>query len=95
MDMDAEFLVYLLSNTTVVNLSLEPLLSDCRNLMKTFLNCTVAHVLREMNRCADRLIRLEADLRSDHLILYNPPPMVEVLLTSDKAGHFCNRLVVS
>ena len=81
MDMDAEFLVYLLSNTTVVNLSLEPLLSDCRNLMKTFLNCTVAHVLREMNRCADRLIRLEVDLCSDHLILYNPPPVVEVLLT--------------
>ena len=81
MDMDAEFLIYLLSNTTVVNLSLEPLLSDCRNLMKTFLNCTVVHVLREMNRCADRLIRLEVDLRSDHLILYNPPPVVEVLLT--------------
>ena len=95
MDIDAEFLVYLLSNTIVVNLSLEPLLSDCRNLMKTFLNCTVAHVFREMNRCADRLIRLEADLHSDHLVLYNPSLVVEVLLTSDKAGHFCNRLVVS
>ena len=67
MDMDAEFLVYLLSNTTVVNLSLEPLLSDCKNLMKTFLNCTVAYVFREANRCADRLARLRADLHSNHL----------------------------
>ena len=55
-DMDAEFLVYLLSNTTVVNLSFEPLLSNCRNLMKTFLNCIVAHVFREANRCADILV---------------------------------------
>ena len=94
-NMDAEFLVYLLSNTIVVNLSLEPLLFDCRKLMKTFLNCTVAHVFREANRCADRLIRLEANLHSDHLILYNPPLVVEVLLASDKADHFCNRLVVS
>ena len=57
-DMDAEFLVYLLSNTTMVNLSLEPLLSDCKNLKKTFLNRTMTHVFREANRCADRLARL-------------------------------------
>ena len=92
--MDAEYLVYFLSNTSVVNLSLEPILSDCRNLMKMFLNCTVTHVFREANRCADRLARLGADLHSDHLILYNPPPVVEDLLASDKVDHFCNRLVV-
>ena len=69
-DMDAKFLVYLLSNSFVVNLSLEPLLSDYRNLMKTFLNCTVVHVCREVNRCAARLATLEVDLHSDHLILY-------------------------
>ena len=93
-DMDVEFLVYLLSNSSVVNLSPEPLLSDCRNLMKTFLNCIVAHVYREANRCADRLARLGADLHSDHLILYNPPPVVKDFLASDKAGYVCNRLVV-
>ena len=60
MDMDAEFLVYLLSNTIVVNLSLEHLLSNCKNLMKTFLNCTVVHVFLEANRCTDRLARLGA-----------------------------------
>ncbi|KAL0014884.1 hypothetical protein SO802_001953 [Lithocarpus litseifolius] len=93
-DINAKFLIYLLSNTNVVYLSLEPLLSDCRNLMKTFLNCAVVHVYREANRCADRLARLGADLHSDHLILYNPPPVVEDLLASDKAGFFGNRLVV-
>ena len=94
-DMDAEYLVYLLSNTTVVNLSLEPLLSYCRNLMKRFLNCIVAHVFREANRCADRLARLGADLHSNHLILYNPPLVVEAILAFDEANLCCNRLVNS
>ena len=40
-DLDAAFLVYLITNPSVVNLNLEPLLSDCRNLTKTFLNCLV------------------------------------------------------
>lgn len=94
-EMDAEFLVYLLSNLFVDNLSLEPLLSNCKNLMKTFPNYNVAHVYKEANRCADKLVRLGADLHSDHLIWYNPPLVVEELLASDKASHVCNRLVVS
>ena len=93
-DMNAEFLVYLLSNSSVVNLSLEPLLSDIRNLMRTFLNCTVAHVYMETNKCTDRLPRLETHLHLDHLILYNPPYVVEDHLTSDKVRHVCDRLVV-
>ena len=93
-DMNAEFLVYLLSNSSVVNLSLEPLLSDIRNLMRTFLNCTVVHVYMETNKCTDRLTRLETHLHLDHLILYNPPYVVEDHLTSDKVRHVCDRLVV-
>ena len=94
MDMDFEFLVYLLSNSSMVNLSLEPLLPDCRNMMKTFLNCFVVHVYREINMCADRLAGLGADLHSDYLILYNPSLVVEDLLVSDKVEYVCNRLVV-
>ena len=93
-DMNAEFLVYLLSNSSVVNLSLESLLSDIRNLMRTFLNCTVAHVYKKTNKCIDRLTRLEADLYSCHLILYNPPYVVEDHLISDKVRHVCDTLVV-
>ena len=46
-EMDAKFLVYLLSNLSVENLILEPLLFDYRNLMKTFPNYTIAHVYRK------------------------------------------------
>ena len=94
-EMDVEFLIYLLSNLSVDNLILEPLLTYCRNLMKTFPNCTVAYVYREANRCADKLVRMGVDLQSDYLILFNLPLVVEDLLASDKAGHVCNRLVVS
>lgn len=62
--------------------------------MKTFPNCNVAHVYREANRCANKLARLGVDFYSDHLILYNPPPVLEELLASDKVSYVCNRLVV-
>lgn len=93
-DLDAAFLVYLITNLTVVNLNLEPLLSDCRNLTKSFLNCLVKHVYREANSCVDRLAKIAANLYTDHFFLYNPPPVVVDLLVMDKAGHVCNRLIV-
>ncbi|KAK9983154.1 hypothetical protein SO802_032679 [Lithocarpus litseifolius] len=93
-DLDAAFLVYLITNPTVAQLNLEPLLSDCRNLTKAFSNCRVEHVYREANNCADKLAKMGADLYTDHLFLYNPPPVVVDLLLLDKAGHFCNRLIV-
>lgn len=66
-EMDVEFLVYLLSNLSTVNLILELLLIDCRNLMKNFTDCSVAHVYREANSYADKLARLGANLLSNYL----------------------------
>ena len=93
-DLDATFFVYLIINPTVVNLNLEPLLFDCRNLTKSFLNCLVKHVYRETNSYIDRLAKMTADLYTDHLFLYNPPPVVVDLLVMDKTGHVCNRVIV-
>ena len=72
-EMDADFIVYLVSNPSVVNLMLEPPLTDCRNLIKTFPNHTVTHVFKEANGCANYLARMGAELNHDfdvHL-LYN------------------------
>ena len=52
------------------------------------------YVYREANSCADRLARMGAELTSNHLFWCNPPPMVVDLLSMDKAGHECNRLIV-
>ena len=54
-EMYAEFIVHLVSSPSVVNLMLEPLFTNCRNLIKTFPNYSVAHVFREANSCANRL----------------------------------------
>ena len=65
--MDAEFLVFLVSNPFVVNLMLEPLLTDCKNLIQTFSNSLVVHVFREANSCADRLVRMGTEFIFDFL----------------------------
>ena len=96
--MDVEFIVHLVSNSSIVNLMLEPLLTDCRNLITTLPNHIVTHVFREANGYADYLARMGATLNHDfdvHL-LYNPPDVVVDLLTIEKVGAaYCNRLIVA
>ena len=70
-EMDADFIVHLVSSPSMVNLMLEPLLSDCRNLIKTFPNHSVAHVFREANCCADYLACMGVELNSNFQFLYN------------------------
>ena len=79
----------------MVNLMLESLLFECRNLIQTFPSSSVAHVFREANGCADRLARVGADLVViDFLFLFEPPDVVGEMLASDKVSIvFCNRLV--
>ena len=74
---------------------LEPLLNDCRNLIKTFPSCTVTHIFRKANRCADKLANMRATESTDFLLLYEPPPVVVDLLAFDKAKLFFNRMVVA
>ena len=94
-EMDAELIVQLVSRPSMVNLMLEPLLSERRNLIQTFPSSSVAHVFREANGCADRLARMGAELVTDFLFLFESPDVVGEMLASDKAGIiFCNRLVV-
>ena len=93
-DLDATFLIYLITNPTVVNLNLEPLLFDCRNMTKSFLNCLVKLVYREANNCADRLANIGVELYTDYLFLYNLLSVVVDLLVLDKVGHIRNRLIV-
>ena len=93
-ELDAEFLMRLLSNPTTINLMLEPLLNDCRTLIRSMPNCSVTHIFREVNRCADRMAKMGANLATDFLILYEPPLVVDSVLAFDKAELYCNRLFV-
>ena len=70
-EMDAEFIVQLVSKPSMVNLMLEPLLSECRDMIQTFPNSSVAHVFKEAIGCANRLARIGAELDvTDFLFLF-------------------------
>ena len=93
-ELDADLLVHLLNNPSSHNLMLEPLLNDCRTLIKAFPSYTVTHIIREANRCADKFANMGATQPIDFLLLYESLPMVDNLLTFDKAEFFCNRIVI-
>ena len=92
-ELDAELIVLLLNNYSINNLMLEPLLGDCRTLLKKFHNTIVQHIFKEANQCADVLAKFGAILSLDFVNFVNPPPMVEDLLAFDKIELFCNRLI--
>ena len=94
-EIDIVVLVHLLTNLGTINHMLEPLLNDYRNLVKLFPNCSVTHIYKEANCCADKLAKMGATQDIDLLILYEPPHVVDDLLGFDKAELFCNRLIVS
>ena len=94
-ELDADVLVHLLTNPSSINLILEPLFNDCRNLIRALTNCTMTHIFREANRCADRRAKMEVVQLIDFLILYESSLVVDNLLPFDKVEIFCNRLVVA
>ena len=61
-ELDAKFIVHLLSDPNSVNLMLKPLLNDCRTLINSIPNCTVTHIFWEANRCANIMAKMGADL---------------------------------
>ena len=89
-----DVLVHSLTNLASDNLMLEPLLNDCKTLIRSFPNYLVTHIFREVNRCADRLAKMGAVQITDFLILYEPPHVVDNLLVFNKVKIFCNRLIV-
>ena len=91
-EVDAKMVLWLLYNPSCVNLVIEPLLSDCRNLVQDFSNPIVKHVFREANQCADALANLGLHLDS-FVTFVNPPLVVENLLAFDKTELYCTHMV--
>ena len=89
-EMDALSIVLLMKNNSA-NLLMEPLLTDCRNLLSEILNKQIVHIYREANQCADALAKT-GSVGSFVNFLY-PPPVVESIIASDKANMHCNRLI--
>ena len=91
-EMDASSVVLLINNNTV-NLLMEPLLTDCKNLLSQIPNKQIVHIYRKANQCADALAKLGASSVDSFVIFLYPPPVVESIIASDKANLRCNRLI--
>ena len=91
-ELDVLAIVHLMKNS-IVNLSLEPLLTDCRLLLKKFPNLRIEHLYKEANQCADALARIGSTSDVPFLLFAHPPPVVDRLCTLDIERAFCNRLV--
>ena len=91
-ELDALSVVLLMKNNTR-NLLMEPLLTDCRNLLKAFPNTQVIHAYREANQCADALAKMGATAQNSFVVFWTPPSVVDSIVAHDKANVFCNRLV--
>ena len=93
-ELDALSVVILMNNESE-NLLMEPLLIDCRNLLKEIPNKRVIHAFCEANQCADALAKLGSQTLYSFAVFCNPPPVVEPILAFDKANMRCNRLLNS
>ena len=68
-ELDALSVVLLMENNTS-NLTLEPLLNDCRNLVREIPNMQIKHIFREANRCADALAKLGASKEMSFVVFF-------------------------
>ena len=89
--MDALSVVMLMNNSST-NLLMEPLLSDCRNLLKDIPNKRIVHTFREANQCVDALARFGGSSVSSFVVFLYPSPVVVEPLFADKEAVCCNRL---
>ena len=74
---------------------MEPLLTDCKNLVREIPNKQIVHIYREANPCADALAKLGATSLDSFVIFLYPPPVVDSFLAADKSCVRCNRLINS
>ena len=86
--------VVIFMNNGSENLLIEPLLTNCRNLLEEIPNKHMIHTYREANQCVDALAK-EAQSLANFVVFCNPPPVVEPILAWDKTNMCCNRLVNS
>ena len=69
---------------------MEPLLTDCRDLLKTIPNKQITHTYHEANQCANAFAKLGATSLSFLAGFFSPPPVVERIMAFDKANMYYN-----
>uniref|UniRef100_A0A2N9IZP5 C2H2-type domain-containing protein n=1 Tax=Fagus sylvatica TaxID=28930 RepID=A0A2N9IZP5_FAGSY len=72
-EMDSLVAVELVNSITTPNAFLSTIVTDCRSLMERFERCSLKHIFREANGCADLLAKSGCDQSPDFIAFPNAP----------------------
>uniref|UniRef100_A0A2N9I267 RNase H type-1 domain-containing protein n=1 Tax=Fagus sylvatica TaxID=28930 RepID=A0A2N9I267_FAGSY len=94
-EMDSLVAVELVNSITTPNAFLSTIVTDCRFLMERFESCSLKHIFREANGCADLLAKTGCDQRPDFISFSNAPAYVLEALAFDVSSATRFRLISS
>jgi ribonuclease HI len=94
-EMDSLIAVELVNSITTPNAFLSTIVTDCRSLMERFERCSLKHIFREANGCADLLAKSGCDQRPDFIAFPNAPAYVLEALSFDVSSATRFRLISS
>ena len=91
-ELDAKSIVDALGNPSYVNNVISPLLDDCKLLISCILQVCIKHCFRQVNRCADSLVRMSYCLDADFSTFDSPPVDLVDVVEDDLNGMVFNRV---
>ena len=94
-EMDSLVAVELVNSITTPNVFLSAIVTDCRSLMERFELCSLKHIFREANGCADVLAKAGCVQSSDFLSFSNASAHVLEALAFDVSNDTRFRLISS
>uniref|UniRef100_A0A2N9IA93 RNase H type-1 domain-containing protein n=1 Tax=Fagus sylvatica TaxID=28930 RepID=A0A2N9IA93_FAGSY len=94
-EMDSLVAVELANSITTPNIFLSAIVTDCRSLMERFELCSLKHIFREANGCADLLAKAGYAQSPDFLSFSNAPTYLLEALAFDVSNATRFRLISS
>jgi ribonuclease HI len=94
-EMDSLVAVELVNSIATLNAFLSTIVTDCRSLMEGFESCSLKHIFREANGCADLLAKSGYDQNPDFISFSNAPMYVLETLAFDVSSATRFRLINS
>ena len=94
-EMDSLVAVECVNSISTPNVFFSTIVTDCRSLMERFEKCSLKHIFREANGCADLLTKAGCDQNSNFISFPNAPTYVLEALAFDVSNVTRFRLISS
>jgi ribonuclease HI len=94
-EMDYLVAVELVNSITIPNAFLSTIVTDCRSLLERFESCSLKHIFREANSCADLFAKTGCDQLPNFISFSNAPAYVLEVLAFNVSSETRFRLISS